>query len=886
MKIRTFASVALVVVLAGLLFLAIWGALAWQEINERIDGISELKAHQQRIHQMSAAIDYSTLVRLDDTVVAALADDANRLRALIADIDHRQARLAASHLEEIALMGEFLLSSLPAEPMSENPQQQADRLLTLSRQIRIHHAGAREALEALLNQRNAGMLDALYGAVQRLLTITILFAALVLLTALVINRRLVHPLRAIDAGLKAMSQGNLDARIQLDRNDEMGDLARSFNRSADQRVEHEQQLEESRSRFEQIAESIGETFWLAEPDNSRIHYLSPAYESMWGHDRQRVYRDARQWTNAIHEVDRPHVLKALELHPEGRYEAEYRVVHPDGSIRWIHDRSFPVRDDQGSIIRIAGVARDITEMKQHQLQLNERIKELRCLFQVLELTTSGELTPGEVAERIVELLPESVQFEAEATARIDYHDQTFLAGQWQNPVATIHSDIRLGEEVVGRIMVGYRSRPVDVQPGDALFLPEEQALVNGIALHFNRMLEQRRLNRSLAHSERLKAVGELTGGMAHDFNNLLTVIIGNAEMLHEQLGQEQHPAAGLADMISTAGERGAELTRRMLAFARRQELEPEVIDINALIGSMKPLLKRSLGEEIELKVEADGDPVSALVDPVQIESAVLNLCLNARDAMPNGGRLTVEISVVDLDPAYAAGFDEVVPGRYVLLAVSDTGCGVAPEHIERVFEPFFTTKEHGTGLGLSMAYGLVKQLRGHIRIYSEPGQGTTVRMYLPAAGNQDTKRLHAGDEPLDVHGSETILLVEDNDLVRDYAREQLRGLGYEVIEAANGPDALTIVRQRDDIDLLFTDVVMPGGMNGKQLVDEVLAIHPHIKVLYTSGYTQNAIVHHGRLDAGVELLAKPYHRHELARRIREILDHPADANHRGNTENE
>ncbi len=872
MKLRTLASVGLVAVLAGLLFLAMWGALAWQEINQHLDGISELETHQQRIHEMSAAIDFSTLVRLETTVVAALADDARRVRAQLATIDHRQARLASSHLEEIALMGEFLLDSLPVGLGTENSRQQADYLMTLSRQIRIHHAGAREALEALLNERNAGMLDALYGAVQRLVTITILFGALVLLTAVVIHRRLVHPIRAIDAGLQSMSRGNLDARIELKRTDEMGDLARSFNQMANQRREHERQLAETEARLQQIADSIGEVFWLAEPGAGRILYLSPAYEDIWQQSIEEALAHPDRWAEAIHESDRERVIDAIRNQSSGFYHAEYRIVRPDGSIRWISDRSFPVLDEQGNMIRQAGVARDITERRDYQAQLNERIKELRCLFQVLELTTSGDLQPTEVAGRIVDLLPESMRFEADAMARIDFEDQQFICPKWHEPIAVIDSEIRTGDQVLGRIMVGYRTRPTDAMPDEELFLPEEQALVNGVATHFARMLEQRRLTKSLAHSERLKAVGELTGGMAHDFNNLLTVIIGNAELLQEQLHEANHPAADLAEMISTAGERGAELTRRMLAFARRQVLEPEVIDINELIGSMRPLLKRSLGEDIELQLETGVGSVPALVDPAQIESAVLNLCINARDAMPGGGRLTVEISAVDLDPAYAAGFDEVTPGRYVLLAVSDTGCGIEPGDIERVFEPFFTTKDHGTGLGLSMVYGLVKQLQGHIRIYSEPEQGTTVRIYLPSADQLEIHPAENEPEPLDLHGSETILLVEDNDLVREYAREQLSGLGYEVIEATNGHDGLAIARERDDIDLLFTDVVMPGGMNGRQLAEQAQAVRPDIKVLYTSGYTQNAIVHHGRLDAGVDLLAKPYHRHDLARRVRKVLD--------------
>ena len=872
MKLRTLANLGLVMVLTSLLFLAVWGASAWIDINDRIDKLAGMEHLHQRIHQMSAAIDYSTLVRLDSTVIEALIDDAREISSEFGKIDHGQARLAINHMEEIALMGEFLLGSILDGNSAAQSLHRSDAVLTLSRQIRIHHAGAREALDVLLEQHNRPMLEALYTGVRRLIAMIILFALVVLVTALVINRRVVRPIHTIDEGLKAIGRGDLDARIRLERNDEMGELARSFNLMAEQRRKHEQQLAETEARLRQIADSIGEVFWLAEPDASRILYLSPAYEEIWQQPIQDALESPDRWTESIHESDRAHVLDAIRDRSDGLYQAEYRILRSDGSIRWISDRSFPVFDEHGNLIRLAGVARDITERRNYQSQLNERIKELRCLFQVLELTTSGELHPTEVAGRIVALLPESMRFETETMARIDFEERQFIHPNWQDPVAMIDSDIRVGEQVQGRVMVGYRTFPVDATPGQNLFLPEEQALVNGIATHFARMLEQRRLTKSLAHSERLKAVGELTGGMAHDFNNLLTVIIGNAELLQEQLKEANHPSTDLAEMISAAGERGAELTHRMLAFARRQVLEPEVIDINELIGSMRSLLNRSLGEDIELQLDIDGKPVPALVDPAQIESAVLNLCINARDAMPSGGRLTVEVSVADLDPTYAAGFDEVTPGRYVLLAVSDTGCGIKPEDIERVFEPFFTTKDHGTGLGLSMVYGLVKQLRGHVRIYSESGQGTTLRMYLPAADEHAPRSGKSNPDPIDLRGEETILLVEDNDLVREYAREQLTVLGYEVIEAGNGQEALAVVREREDIDLLFTDVVMPGGMNGKQLADEVETIRPGMKVLFTSGYTQNAIIHHGRLDAGVELLAKPYHRHELARRVRQVLD--------------
>jgi signal transduction histidine kinase len=379
------------------------------------------------------------------------------------------------------------------------------------------------------------------------------------------------------------------------------------------------------------------------------------------------------------------------------------------------------------------------------------------------------------------------------------------------------------------------------------------------------------LNDRLRVSQRLEAVGQLTGGIAHDFNNLLTVILGNAEMLNERLAGQPR-LAPLAGMVVEAAERGAELTQRLLAFARKQALEPRAVDVNAQVAALDALLRRTLGEHIEIAFDSGAEPCNALVDPSQLDSAVLNLCLNARDAMPDGGRLTIETANVQLGPDYAALWPDVQVGDYVLLAVSDTGSGIAPEHLSRVFEPFFTTKEQGkgTGLGLAMIYGLIKQSGGHITVYSELGQGTTVKLYLPCTREPvsiDTRK--AG--PAQAQGGiETILLVEDDALVRRYAQDQLRALGYEVIETENGVQALAVLRSGRAVDLLFTDVVMPG-MSGPDLAHAALALRPGLKVLYTSGYTENAIVHNGRLDAGVHLLSKPYRRDDLARRVREAL---------------
>jgi signal transduction histidine kinase len=389
------------------------------------------------------------------------------------------------------------------------------------------------------------------------------------------------------------------------------------------------------------------------------------------------------------------------------------------------------------------------------------------------------------------------------------------------------------------------------------------------------------LNDRLRRSQRLEAVGQLTGGVAHDFNNLLTVVLGNAELLVE-LNRHQPQQRQLAEMIGSAAQRGAALTQRLLAFARKQALDPKSVDLNPLLASLDPLLRRTLGEHIEIELIRAAGLWPALVDQGQLENALLNLCLNARDAMPEGGRLTLETANARLDADYAARNLEVQPGQYVMLAVTDTGQGIAPEHLQRIFEPFFTTKEpgKGTGLGLAMVYGFVKQSGGHVAVYSEPGQGTTVKLYLPRSSTGSGAADAAAAAAVPVGGSETILLVEDDEAVRQFAAAQLVSFGYRVIEAADGPAALAIVEARDDIDLLFTDVVMPGGMNGRRLAEAVQRLRPGLPVLYTSGYTENAIVHQGRLDSGALLLTKPYLRSELDRMVRAALGDAGASNRR------
>ncbi|MEX2626206.1 MAG: PAS domain S-box protein [Ilumatobacteraceae bacterium] len=374
-------------------------------------------------------------------------------------------------------------------------------------------------------------------------------------------------------------------------------------------------------------------------------------------------------------------------------------------------------------------------------------------------------------------------------------------------------------------------------------------------------------------SQRLEAVGQLTGGIAHDFNNLLTVILGNAEQLITDL-EDRPDLQDFAEMTRSAALRGAELSHRLLAFARRQALEPAAVDPNRLLSHLDGLLRRTLPEDVELELVRGAGAWPAFVDPGQLENALLNLCLNSRDAMPDGGRITIETGNARIDQRYADEHTEVEPGQYVMIAVSDTGIGIPPDIVGRVVEPFFSTKGQGvgSGLGLSMVHGFVKQTDGHIKIYSEPGEGTTVRLYLPrAARAPDDVADERQVQPV-LRGTERILLVEDDALVRRLAARHLTGLGYDVVTAASGPEALELLRRERRVDLLFTDVVMPGGMGGRELAAVAVELQPDLAVLYTSGYTENAIVHHGRLDPGVELLGKPYRPVELARKVRSVLD--------------
>ena len=378
----------------------------------------------------------------------------------------------------------------------------------------------------------------------------------------------------------------------------------------------------------------------------------------------------------------------------------------------------------------------------------------------------------------------------------------------------------------------------------------------------------------LREAQKLEAVGKLTGGIAHDFNNLLTVIIGTVESLAERLAHDPESVM-LAETTAAAAQRGAELTSRLLAFARQQPLEPRTIDVARLVTDFDPILRRTLSGAVDLHVIRRGELWTGCVDRGQLETALLNLVINAGDAMPRGGRLTIEISNAVLDDDYARANDGVQAGDYVKITVSDSGSGMAPGVASRAFEPFFTTKEigKGSGLGLSMVYGFIRQSRGHVKICSEPDKGTTVCLYLPRSHGPISSEPAASSVTTLAAGNERILVVEDDAMVREHVARQLDGLGYAVTVAFDGPQALAHLERGETFDLLLTDVVMPGGLNGRELAVAARRFSPDLKVLFTSGYTEDAIVHDGRLDSDVQLLSKPYRKRDLAGRVRGIFDH-------------
>ncbi len=609
------------------------------------------------------------------------------------------------------------------------------------------------------------------------------------------------------------------------------------------------------------------------PEKASIVYVNDAFERKTGYSREealgRTPRILQGPRSQRPELDK---IKAA-LRSFGPVRAELINYTKTGQEYWIEVDIVPVIDEARSTTHFVAIQRDITERKQAEEAL--RLSETR--FRLVARAARDAVWEWDVAanrqwwsDGLFEIFGHPVDPEGKVPT-------VWTPNLHPDDAATVNADLdSLVSGTVGNIQHRYRFRRADgvwtTVEDRAFAIRDDQGKVVRILGCMTDISDRLQLEDRLRQSQKLEAVGQLTGGVAHDFNNLLTVIMGNTELLQDGL-PSGHPLRRYADITAKAADHAAELTSRLLAFSRKQALQPRVLQVDAALAGIEGMLRRTIGEDIDIAIHCAPGVWETEVDLGQLEASLLNLAINSRDSMPNGGQLTIDASNVVLGPDVAATEPDLSPGHFVAIAVSDTGQGIAEDQINRVFEPFYTTKApgKGTGLGLSMVYGFVKQTGGLVRIHSDLGKGTTVKLFFPRFSGIAADTNVAAAYGTVSGGHETILVVEDDALIREQLAAQLAGLGYNVVEASEGHSALQVLRERADIDLLFTDIVLPGGMNGRQIVDAALTIRPGLKVLYTSGYSESAIVHHGRLDTGVELLSKPYRRSELADKVRKVL---------------
>jgi PAS domain S-box-containing protein len=546
----------------------------------------------------------------------------------------------------------------------------------------------------------------------------------------------------------------------------------------------------------------------------------------------------------------------------------------DGSTFPMHLSVGETKQDEGSSIFV-GILHDLTERERVEGILRESAAQLRA---VVDTAVDGVILI-DADGRILKFNPACEKlFRYQADEVIGANVKMLMPepyrsghdGYIRNFVTTGEKKIiGIGREVTGRRKDG-STFPMDLSVGEAK--QDGSSIFVGV---IHDLTDRKRTEAQLIQAQKMEAVGQLSGGIAHDFNNLLTVIVGNAEHLSEQLSARQD-LKRLAEDICNAGERGAELTQRLLAFGRKQLLRPVETECNKLLDSIHKLLRRTLREDVEVTTQLDPELRVAFADPSQLESAILNLALNAQDAMSSGGRLIISTANASLDNREHNIHPDVRDGAYVVIAVTDNGEGMPKAVLDRAFEPFFTTKEvgKGSGLGLSMVYGFAKQSNGHVSIYSEPGLGTTVRIYLPALTTKAKEAAAPAQQEIVPSGAETVLIVEDDPFVRSYAVMSLQTLGYHVIAAVDGREAMQKLQTGAHIDLLFTDIVMPGGVNGWELAGLARKTRPDLRVLLTSGYALETLAANGHLQDGSAILSKPYRKAELARRLREALSVP------------
>jgi PAS domain S-box-containing protein len=688
--------------------------------------------------------------------------------------------------------------------------------------------------------------------------------------------RRIHP---ILYATRKLSAGDLSARTGVTSGpDELKQLAAAFDQMAEslecrdaRQKETEQSLRESEGLFRALSTSSPLGIFMADVDGRRT-YANPRYRAILGLSLAQCLGEG--WLKTLHPEDHERVADQWQsfVRGEGEYCTEGRLI-TNGSVRWVQARAAQMVEDDGALCGFVGTIEDITERKLAEEALRQSEQRYRSLIEtardaIFTLSVDGTVTSLNPAFEAITGWPVAEWIE-KPYAPLVHPDDLPLAMQMVECV--------LRGETPPPYEVRIRSKTGQDVMGEFTVTPQIQdGQVTGVLGIARDITERKQLEEQLRQAQKMEAVGRLAGGVAHDFNNILTAINGYSELLAKGM-DERDPHHRYVEEISKAGNRAASLTRQLLAFSRKQVLQPLVLDLNTAVADIEKMLRRLIGEHIELKTVRQDGLGFVKADPGQMEQVLLNLTINARDAMPDGGTLTIETANVTLDQDSARLDADIKPGDYVMLAISDTGIGMTEEVKRHLFEPFFTTKAKGkgTGLGLATCFGIVKQSGGHITVESQPGKGATFRIYLHRVG--ETVPGIPASSPnattLPRARNETVLLVEDEPSVRRLASLELRELGYNVMEAAGGDEALELARQRDTegVDLLLTDVVMPQ-MSGKELADKIRAAHPRTKVLFISGYTDDVLGQKDITNRDAALLQKPFNRSALAHKVREVLD--------------
>jgi PAS domain S-box-containing protein len=647
-----------------------------------------------------------------------------------------------------------------------------------------------------------------------------------------------------------------------------------------ERKQTEEALQKSEEKYRTILNEMEEGYFEIDLAGN-FTFVNDREASFLGYPKEELIgMNNRQYTDKETSKKLYQVLSRIYITGEPAKKLDIEIIRKDRTKGFAEIWVYLIKDPVGQPTGFRGIGRDITERKQAEEALRQSEERYRTILETMqeayyELDLAGHFTfvndalcrhLGYTKEELIGTKNNQYQDEANAKKTYQAFNKIYRTGE---PVKAFESEYIRKDgtkgtyEVSGSLIRDAQSKPIGFRGVSRDITERKQA--EGEKLSLQEQLRQ---------SQKMEAIGQLAGGVAHDFNNLLTVIKGYSQLSLVDL-KEDNPFRGNIQEIEKATQRATDLTRQLLAFSRRQILDLKVLDLNVLLKDLEKMLRRIIGEDIALHTILHEDLGKVKVDPGQIEQVIFNLAVNARDAMPFGGKLTIETGNVALSEEYAHAHVSVVPGRYVMLSVSDTGVGMTQEVKEKIFEPFFTTKEKGkgTGLGLSMVYGIVKQSNGNIWVYSEPGRGTTFKVYFPRTEEEADHLREREEADFFPRGNETVLLVEDDELVRDLAVRLLEQQGYRVLKATNGQEALRIAKEHggETIHLLLADIVMPQ-MGGKELSDWLKISRPNVKILYTSGYADNAIVHHGVLDPGTNFLQKPFSLKTLSHKVREVLD--------------